>query len=93
MMSETAVHEVLPGLDLKGDLNLDYPLEDPEFYRSYIEHKDYKYYLFGLFITIILLLGYLLKVCILPDTKIRGQIIPHIFAIKCGGLALYPTYG
>lgn len=94
MISEQAIHDVLPSLDHLGDLYLDYPMSDPEFYRSYIEQKPFYHFTFGLVITLLLFILYSSKVLfVIPETKNRGQIIAHIFAIKCGGLALYPTYG
>lgn len=85
---------MLPSLEHVGDLYLDYPLDDPSFYRSYVEQRHYKHYVFGLLVTLALFAAYLVKVCcLMPATKNRGQIAAHIFALKCGGLALYPTYG
>ena len=93
-LTEEAIHDVLPNLGHLGDLYLDYPLEDPEFYKSCLENVQYYHFIFGLIVTILLFLAYLIKVCcVMPSTKNRGQIIAHIFALKCGGLALYPTYG
>jgi hypothetical protein len=40
-----------------------------------------------------LFLTYTFKLCcLLPLSKERGAILPHIFAIKCAALAIYPTY-
>ena len=37
---------------------------------------------------------YFLKTCcVMPHSKNRGQIIGHVFALKCGALGLYPSYG
>lgn len=59
-----------------------------------MRNRTYSYYIFGLLITILLLIGYSIKLCcLLPATKDRGSIIPHIFAVKCCALAVYPTYG
>lgn len=93
MLSEKATHDLMPSLDHMGDLYLDYPYSDPAFYQSYIRNRTYNYYIFGLVITILLFIGYSVKLCcVIPRSQDRGRIIPHIFAMRCGALALYPSY-
>lgn len=93
MLSEKATHDLMPSLDHMGDLYLDYPYSDPAFYQSYIQNRTYNYHIFGLVITILLFLVYTIKLCcVLPKSQDRGNIIPHIFAMRCGALALYPSY-
>ena len=59
-----------------------------------MQNRKYYYYIFGLIVTIVLLVGYSIKLCCLvPGSRDRGSILPHVFAVKCGALALYPTYG
>ena len=83
----------MPKLSQFGDLYLTYPYSDPEFYQSYIRNLNFNYHIFGLVITVVLLLGYCIKICcFMTRTDDRGSIIPHIFSLKCGALALYPTY-
>lgn len=83
----------MPKLPHFGDLYLDYPYSDPAFYESYIKKLTFNYHIFGLVITILLLIGFTLKICcFVTRTDDRGSIIPHIFSLKCGALALYPTY-
>lgn len=51
------------------------------------------YYLIGVSITSLLLIIYLIKIiCLVPATYNKGEIIPHVMAIRIGALALYPTY-
>lgn len=93
MLNEKATHDIMPSLDHLGDLYLDYPYSDSAFYESFIRNKSYSYYIIGLIFTLLLLVGYSVKLCcLLPRGQDRGSIIPHIFAIKCGALALYPAY-
>lgn len=93
MLNEQATHDIMPKLAHLGDLYLDYPYSDPEFYESYLRNRPYYYFIFGLAITLVLLIGYTVKLCCLsPRSRDRGSIIPHIFALRCGALALYPTY-
>jgi len=56
--------EILPTLDTYGqDLALQYKLDSPEFYKSIIKKDTYYYWVFGIVVTIILALLYLLKIC------------------------------
>lgn len=93
MLSEKATHEIMPTFQHLGDLYLDYPYSDSAFYDSYIRSQTFYYFLFGLIVTVLLFLGYSIKICCLsPGGRERGSIIPHIFSIKCAALAIYPTY-
>jgi hypothetical protein len=93
MLAVDAAHDIMPNIDQIGDLYLGYPYSDSAFYDSYISNKSYYYFIFGMIVTLILLVGYTTKLCFyLPTSKERGSIIPHIFSIKCAALALYPTY-
>lgn len=92
-LSEQTTHQIMPKLSHFGDLYLDYPYSDPQFYQSYIKNLNFSYHIFGLIITILLLIGFSIKICcFVSQTDDRGSVIPHIFSLKCGALALYPTY-
>jgi hypothetical protein len=93
MLTQDATHDIMPNIDQIGDLYLGYPYTDAAFYDSYISNRTYNYFIFGLIVTVIVLVGYTAKLCyLLPNSKERGSIIPHIFSIKCAALAVYPTY-
>lgn len=72
-MTEQAIHDILPNLDHLGDLYLESPLSEPEFYKSYVEKKNYFYFLIGLSITVLLVLIYIVKItCLVPKTPNKG---------------------
>ena len=49
--------------------------------------------MFGIIITLLLLINYLTKsICSNPKSTDYGQIIPHVFALKTGILILFPVY-
>ena len=92
-MSQEATKQIIPYLMHLGDLHLESSLAESEFYKSYINQQGYNYYIFGLLVIIIVALGYLIKlIFVLPQSKERGSILPHILAIKCAALSLYPTF-
>lgn len=73
---------------------LEYKLDDPEFYKSVIKNNTQYYWLFGCFITVILIMLYLLKICwTIPKTSNTGEIIPHILLMKVPAMVIYPTLG
>lgn len=45
-------------------------------------------------VILLIIVIYSAKLCILlPSSLDKGSIVPHVLAIKCGSLALYPTFG
>lgn len=61
---------------------------------SVLTQKNYFYHFFGLFISIYLLIFYLIKGALInPEHHDKGQIIPHILLYKSIVLAVYPAYG
>lgn len=61
---------------------------------SVLRHQRYYYHFFGLFVSIFLLLFYLIKATLTdPNFKDKGQLIPHILLYKSIVLAVYPAYG
>jgi len=84
----------MPDYDTPGPLVVDYSLGEPEFYVSIIQRENSSFlYIIGIIITVFVMVKYLMKALkTVPDSKNQGYIIPHVFAIKCGALILYPTY-
>jgi hypothetical protein len=94
-MTETAAQLLLPNYLQGGQLSVDYPLDSPEFYQSYVQvtASSFPFYIIGATIMGILFLKYLLKaVMTVPLSPNLGNIVPHIEAFKVGALLLYPTY-
>lgn len=50
------------------------------------------YYIFGFAASFAFLIYFVIKLVIRGLSEDRGEIFPHILALKCGALALYPTY-
>lgn len=93
MIKQSVAQDVMPNVQQAGDLYLTYSLSDPSFYVSVLRNHQYYYFIFGALVTLMLFIGFSIKLCcIVPRSSDRGAIIPHILAIKCGGLVLYPTY-
>lgn len=84
----------MPNISIKGPVSVNYSLEEPEFYTSYLKTQpEPLYFLIGLIITVVLFIKYSIKALkTVPNSPNHGHIIPHIFAIKTGALILYPTY-
>lgn len=92
-MDETAVLTLLPASNHGGNLFLSYSAKDPTFIASTLQLYDYKYHYFGICVTFILLVLFMVKGVVLdPNGKDKGQIIAHILLLKTPVLALYPTY-
>jgi hypothetical protein len=83
----------MPNLKQVGDLYLTFPYLGSTFYQSFIRTRNYYYFIFGLIVTLVIIIGFSIKsyYSFFGRTD-RGGIIPHIFAIKCAALMLYPTY-
>lgn len=61
---------------------------------SVLTHQNYYYHFFGLFISIYLLIFYMVKGALIdPENNDKGQLIPHILLYKTIVLAVYPAYG
>jgi hypothetical protein len=57
------------------------------------EYNNYQFHLVGIIVVAIIFIKYSIKVLLTsPKTFDKGQIIPHILALKVGGFILYPTY-
>jgi hypothetical protein len=94
-LTEEATQQILPHFQHTGPLLVDYPLNSPEFYQSYIDFQvgNFKYFIIGATIVIILFIKYLFKALVsAPLSPNIGNIIPHILAYKVGALLLYPTF-
>jgi hypothetical protein len=94
-LTQEATNLILPQYQHTGPLLVDYNLNNPEFYQSYIgfQESHFKYYIIGTIIVIILFIKYLVKALVsAPHSPNIGNIIPHILAYKVGALLLYPTY-
>jgi hypothetical protein len=60
---------------------------------SIIKTKKYDYYLFGLIVTVFLLVSHLIKSTISGiSSDDKGEIIAHILSIKFVGLAVFPAF-
>lgn len=44
-------------------------------------------------VTILAVISYLIKICIVPTTKDAGSIIPHLMLLKIPAMVIYPTLG
>ena len=93
-MDESTLSSVLPNYAHSGSLQLSYSLDKPEFVATVVKGVNtYVYHLFGIIIICILFIGYLIKAtCTVPRSQDLGQVTPHILAMKCGALILFPTY-
>lgn len=91
-LAEQTTHEIMPKLSHNGDLYLDYPYSDSGFYLSYIKTRQYYYHLLGIVVTLLIFAALLFRSFYLENSTDRGAIVPHIFAIKAGAVAVYPTY-
>ena len=93
-MDESTLSTVLPDYSHSGSLQLSYSLDKPEFVASVVKGvNNYFYHLFGIIVIFVLFIGYLIKAtCTVPKSHDLGQVTPHIFAMKCGALILFPTY-
>lgn len=59
-----------------------------------ISNEKHYYYLFGVAVTGLLLLGYFIKICcVIPMTRDTGDIIPHVLLTKVPAMVIYPTLG
>ena len=58
-----------------------------------IKMNIYYYHVFGIIVTVFLFVIYSVKALFTtPHSYDKGQIIPHIFALKCGALIFFPNY-
>ena len=58
-ISEEAMEEILPTFQHAGDLSLDYSLDSPEFYASYVQTIDtFHFYIIGIVIVAAMFIGY-----------------------------------
>ena len=74
-----------------GDLFLKNNINDPTFYASVIKDQNFGYYIFGTAVTILMLVIYFVKATVtVPSSLDKGNLIPHILALKCPALILYP---
>ena len=75
-------------------MTLGYTLSETELYSGVsLTFGFYFYYIFGWTVTGLIFTVFLIKSLIIRDLKNdKGSIIPHILAMKCGALALFPTY-
>lgn len=76
---------------------MDYDIDSPDFVKSYVEATsstlDLTYAIFGISLTLILLIMYVLKAAhTVPQSYEMGSIMPHVFANKVPALILYPTF-
>ena len=93
-MHESTIRQLYPELDVSGDLALEYGLDNPEFYSSIVENKNYYYFIFGYIVSALLAIVYLFKIlCTVPQTEDTGEIIAHILLLKATAMVIYPTLG
>lgn len=83
----------MPTFQHAGDLSLDYSLDSPEFYASYVQTIDtFYFYIIGIVIVGVMFIGYGGKVIWAEKHNgDYGQIIPHILCMKTGALLLFPV--
>lgn len=91
-MSSSAVSTVLPSASHGGGLYLNYNTNQPEFIASLQKLNSYYYWIFGLIVTLYMILYFAAKMVILPKRIDNGELIAHILFLKCPVLALYPIY-
>lgn len=93
-MNQNALQSILPSYSHSGDLRIDYSLNKPEFVATVVRGVNlYWYHLFGIIVVCILFIKFLIKALFsVPKSGDMGQITPHILAVKCGALILFPTY-
>lgn len=71
---------------------MSYNLKEPEFQRSATTGHLYFYFLFGVVVTIALIINYMIKICwSVPMTSDCGDIIPHVLLLKVPSLLIYPA--
>lgn len=94
-MKKSTANQILTSLDTNGqDLALEYNLKDSEFQRSVINTHFYLYFLFGVVVTIALVINYLVKIiCSVRMTSDAGDIIPHVLLLKVPALLISPSLG
>jgi hypothetical protein len=94
VIPEAPLHELLPTFDYIGDFYVRYEASSPEMYKSYlaVADKPYVYFWFGTVVMLLLVVLYLGRTCVLVESWDSGSIIPDVMVLKCGALALYPTY-
>jgi hypothetical protein len=91
-MSSSVVSSVLPSASHGGGLYLNYNANQPEFMASLQQLNSYYYWIFGLIVTLYMILFYGAKMVVLPRKKDNGELIAHILFLKCPALVVYPAY-
>jgi hypothetical protein len=94
-MKKEVINQLMPSLDTNNkDLILSYRLDNPEFYKSVLQKQKQYYWLFGMMVTVLIILLYFIKVCCtVPTTKDAGEIIPHVLLMKVPAMVIYPSFG
>lgn len=94
IFSDELRQTLMPNISLQGPVSVDYSLGEPEFYTSVITVGSESYlFIIGIIVTLFLFIKYLVKALkTVPYSPNIGNIIGHVFALKTGGMILYPTY-
>ena len=91
-MDQNTVQTILPSSQ-GGDLKLSYNINQPEFVASTLRLHSHFYYLFGIMVTIYIIIFYFLKAVVInPNGRDKGQLIAHILFMKTPALMIYPSY-
>ncbi len=92
-MTETAIQAILPSASHMGSLSLSSPADNPSFIRSVYTQMPYNYHYFGLIVTLLMLIIYIVKATVsVPQSDDQGEIISHVFLLRCGGIIFSLTY-
>lgn len=92
-MTESSIQAILPGSSHSGSLSLKSTASDPEFVRSIYSQVTYNYHYIGLILTLFMLIIYIVKATVsVPDSDDQGEIVSHIFLLKCGGVIFSLAY-
>jgi hypothetical protein len=92
-MTESAIQAILPDASHLGALSLSNPAENPSFIRSVYTQLPYNYHYFGLIVTLLMFILYLVKATVsVPQSDDQGEIISHVFLLRCGGVIFSLVY-
>ena len=92
VINKEAINQFYPSLVVDRDVELQYRLDEPHFYRSVIKEKNEYFFIFGYIVSIFLVLHYLFKILVsVPQTQNQGEIIPHILLLTAPAIVFYPS--
>ena len=92
-MTDSSIQAILPSSSHTGSLSLKSTASDPEFIRSIYSQVKYNYHYIGLILTLLMFVIYIIKATVsVPDSDDQGEIVSHIFLLKCGGVVFSLAY-